>query len=388
MTGVPRLWYFAHVRSYFPSTYANNFQIMKMCAAFSRAGLPVTLAAPRIAQKKRLVQTPDAELWRFYHVDPIFDIAWFPLPYPSERGRKMAHALAASVYALTRGVRLAYTRSEPLVRCFAALRIPVVYEAHQYAADTTRVLVGAAASPSFLGVVCISEALARRLEQDGVPAAKLFVSRDAIDMERFEPRLSKAEARAACGLAPDRPLVCHAGHLFRGRGIETVIDAAAALEDVDFVFAGGYPEDVAYYQRTVDAKGLRNVRFLGFIPHALVPAHLFAADVLVMPYTTETSTHEFMSPMKMFEYMAADRPVVASRFPVLQEVLAEDEALYVPPGDAPALADGIRALLADQSRGRAMAARALAKSRALTWHARAEGILSFISERLAARGAR
>ena len=85
-----------------------------------------------------------------------------------------------------------------------------------------------------------------------------------------------------------------------------------------------------------------------------------------------------MSPLKLFEYMAAGKPILASDIPALREVLRDGEtALLLPPGDAQAWAAAARRLLADPPAATALGARAQADFLATyTWEARATGILA------------
>jgi glycosyltransferase involved in cell wall biosynthesis len=80
--------------------------------------------------------------------------------------------------------------------------------------------------------------------------------------------------------------------------------------------------------------------------------------------------------MKAFEYMAAARPIVATRFPALSEVLVDDRnAILVEPDSAPALREGILAALADPARAARLAAAARREVEERTWVKRTERIL-------------
>src|SRR3972149_11521212 len=107
-----RLWYFAEANSYFPSTFANNMQVMKMCAAFAAIGSKVTLVVPRRLATSRAIKQLKLSLWDYYAVPSNFEIAWLPFPYPFSALQRSLHALAVAVYAITHRIRSAYTRSE------------------------------------------------------------------------------------------------------------------------------------------------------------------------------------------------------------------------------------------------------------------------------------
>jgi glycosyltransferase involved in cell wall biosynthesis len=90
-------------------------------------------------------------------------------------------------------------------------------------------------------------------------------------------------------------------------------------------------------------------RFTGFVSHADVVRYVNAADVAVVP-VPKMEREMWLSPMKLFEYMAAGKAVVASAMGQIVDVVRDGEnGLLVPPGDETALAEAVGRLLADES---------------------------------------
>jgi len=115
------------------------------------------------------------------------------------------------------------------------------------------------------------------------------------------------------------------------------------------------------------------VTFTGLVEPPQVRAWLARANVLVLPNPASAISSRFTSPLKLFEYMAAQRPIVASDLPALREVLSPDEnAVLVTPGSAPALAAGIRRVLDDPALATRVASRALATVADFSWDRRAD----------------
>jgi len=373
--------YLAHTR--LPSPEANSVQILQMAAALGRQGHEVRIVAPWHAERARGAAGLCGVRQRFGVTGP-FRLSYLPFVAVGSRLRGSYLVLAA----LAAGVRrpdLAYTRSLRIAALTARLGLRTVLELHMPpGSERERAVVGGLIGNDRVRWVFISDRLRQMYRRDWpVPEKRTLVAHDAVDLGRFATATSPGEARARLGLP--EPLVVYAGHLYAGRGGEIVVEAAAALPQVSFLFVGGNPGDVARVAGW--AKDLPNVRFLGHRPAADVPAYLHAADVLVIPHTSRslasdgrTAIGEYASPMKLFEYMAARRPIVATRLPSVSEILRHDEnALLIPPDDARALGEAIAALLADPARAARLAARAAEDVSLHTWDRRAARVLEGLS---------
>src|SRR5205807_10101774 len=121
----------------------------------------------------------------------------------------------------------------------------------------------------------------------------------------------------------------------------------------------------------------------GLVPHAQMPDYLAACDVLVSPHGRQVDGGEFFgSPTKLYEYMAAGRPIVASAVGQIAEALCDGQtALLVPPDDPEALAAAILRLVdAACLRARIGAAARQQAERAHTWRGNAERLLAALRE--------
>jgi glycosyltransferase involved in cell wall biosynthesis len=375
----PKILYIS--RSRIPSDQANCVQVLKMCAGFA-AHAEVELAAPYFREDARLRDTLQE---RFALARP-FTVRWLPYPHFRKRFAVRGFALAATVYAKVRGFRLAYTRDPWVAYWLARSGIHTGFESHDLKEDRRypiwQMLVSdRSLSPDLRGVFCIT----RRLLEDSIAAGArddiLHVAPDGVDLQRFQNPMSQAEARNALGLPEQGPWIVHAGHIYEGRGGEELIQALAKIPGTRLLFAGGKPADVARVRAIAAQQGLTDrVRFEGMVPNARIPLYLWAADVLVMPYTTRTPIMASISPMKMFEYMAAERPIVSTDFPTLREVLHDGEnAVLVAPDSPATLAAGIRRLLDDPGLGARIARQARQDVEQYTWERRAEKIMGILT---------
>jgi glycosyltransferase involved in cell wall biosynthesis len=209
----------------------------------------------------------------------------------------------------------------------------------------------------------------------------VILAPNGVEAERFADLPAPDEARRIVGL-DEAPTVLCAGHLYPGRGADLFLALARSLPEARFAWVGGAPADVDEWRARASALGLANAGFTGFVPNERLPLYLAAADVLLMPYGRNIAISSgggnsalISSPMKMFEYLAAGRPILASDLPVFREVLDERNAALCPPEDTSAWAQALRDLLANPKKRAALSLQAKADSARYTWVERARRAL-------------
>ena len=110
-----------------------------------------------------------------------------------------------------------------------------------------------------------------------------------------------------------------------------------------------------------------------------MPLYLKSADILLIPNIGVTDESiSYTSPLKMFEYMASSVPIIASDMPSIREVLNENNAFFVEPNNAKALANGIEKLLGDKNFSSRLVQKSLEDVKKYTWDEYAKKILNFI----------
>ncbi len=231
-------------------------------------------------------------------------------------------------------------------------------------------------------VVVVSQVLRDQLAAAGVKLDKVVVNPNGVDPEQFRPDLDGTDVRRRLGL--DASIVVgFSGTFGVWHGIPTLADVLARVAEarphVHWLLIGDGP-----LRRLVDdavaLHGLaERVSLPGLIPHPEMPAYLAACDILVSPHGRQADGGEFFgSPTKLFEYMAAGRPIVASAVGQIAEALVDEQsALLVPPDDADTLCAAILRLVDDAClRTRlAQAARQAAEAQH-TWRQNAERVLA------------
>jgi glycosyltransferase involved in cell wall biosynthesis len=237
-------------------------------------------------------------------------------------------------------------------------------------------------------LVVITRSLAASLERElGVSLSPPFtlVAADGVDLTRYANLPAAPEARLRLEMLQSRQTCFTAGytgHLYTGRGGELMVELAARHPDISFLLVGGEQPDIARLQAQADNRRLDNVILTGFIPNADLPLYQAASDVLLMPYQKHVAASSggdiaaYLSPMKLFEYLACGRTILSSDLPVLREVLNPDNAVLLDPEDIESWSTTLRLLQNDPQRREILGEHARRDASFYTWEARARAILA------------
>jgi glycosyltransferase involved in cell wall biosynthesis len=370
--------------------------MIQFCAALNRIGVETELVAIRIRTMPG--EANEADPLALYEVQERFPVRLVRVPVKqTSRGawvalnRLAAHTIEATKAALDNTaseqmhVFLARNYSTGLmllaIRRLAATRPLILFEVHAPPKNAFQRFILKRTDR----VVANSFALGTELlKRDDVVEERLLATHQGVDLDLIEQRrLSKAEARMRLGLPPDKKLVVYTGKIYVGyREVEHLLEAAKLLEDhpdILFVLVGGRNDHVSRFRERINTEQRTNVQFMGFVPPRAVHDYQFAADVLVLYYPSGIDLNRYRSPGKLFEYMAAGRPIVCVDLPVLREVLGTDPAAVMVPPDAPdRLAQEIANLIDDPERADRLSKTALRRVQAFTWTQRARTVAEFI----------
>lgn len=223
-----------------------------------------------------------------------------------------------------------------------------------------------------------SEEVAAQVVRLGADPDRVLVTPTGVDLDAFPIDLDGTRARARLGLG-DRFVVGWAGSFRRFHALELAVDAVAAVDGAVLVLVGDGPERPAVEARA-RAAGVEVVA-TGTVAHAELPEVLATFDVALVQSPSADAFH--YSPLKVAEYLAAGRAVVAPDVPQLADRLRDgEEVVLVPAGDAGALTEALRALRDDPERRAALgrAARAAAE-RDWSWDRQVERIVARIGGR-------
>ena len=383
-----RIAYCTNVR--LPSERAHGHQIAKVTQALHDLGHEVEIFAP---YRENTIQQSFSSYYnlaspvQLSHLGKIDGIAaWWA---PGVIGLRFTTFLFGRILRkiLRERVKefdLIYTRTPELLPFISCSTIPVILELHRIPRFGRRRFLSLVRSCRL--IVTMTSPMRQALIDLGISNIPIITEGDAVDLHDFEGVPDRHATREFLQIPAEVPLIVYTGQLESmglSKGIPELLSALMILakRGLEFcaVIAGG-PENVAKrYRDTLPAVLKNSVRFLGHVPHLKIPMILAAADVLVYP--APKSSHPFFlrdtSPLKLFEYMAAGRPIVTADLPPIHDVLDEKMARFCRPGDPQDLAEAIRLTLEESSESQKRAHLARVHVEQFTWEKRMQRIIAY-----------
>ncbi len=356
---------------------AHGIQMMKMCEAMLATGHDVQLITPwcECEHGESGERTPGDRRSRACRF-PVVELG------QSRLLSRTCFQGRAILRSCRRVADVIYTRDVSTAALTSLLSLPTYLEMHQLPGGR----IGpwyfrtALRGPGFKRLIVITQGLLDLLRQVHpwwMRHKETVVAPDGVDLQRYGSLPSVSEAARELGAQDGRFRVGYTGSLYRGRGLELILQLAHALPDVEFWIVGGQAADVDAWREKARSAGVGNMTFWGHVSNDILPRYQAACHVLLMPFSRKVAvsgnrgdTSAVMSPMKMFEYMATGRLVISSDLPVLREVLGEHNAALCPPDDVAAWIDAVRRARRDDAWREAVGARARLDARKYSWERR------------------
>ena len=356
---------------------ASGVHMLKMCQAMANLGIEVECVLPGRVNKERL--------FSYYDIKIPFRITSIALS--GGLARRPLHGFLSALYACGKKENFDLMLTRDLIFAWFATKafgIPTVYDAHHppvnWAAE--RIISSFSRSKNLLGMSFNSRGLHDIYFCLGITGQNPIVAPNGFEQEAFDGDHDISSLRERLGLPLERKIVCYCGNTYRGRGLEILARAAAQMPEVEFLIVGGRERDNALWREMARQEGAANFRMEGFVRQQEVPSYLLASDVLVMPYSSKvtirdgTEAGKFTSPLKLFEYMAAGKPIVATGVPSVLEILSLGEnSIVTPPDDEGEFVRALGLVLADSELCARISESARSDAAEYTWEKRVEKII-------------
>ena len=366
-----------------PCTATDTEQVLNTLAALSRAGVDVTLVLPKDWFR---ADADSQALLEYYQVScPRLTVKRLRSLSPAPRWlMKPAHAVRAAIFGKFNAKRydVFYTRNAPALVMGLFMGLPMVYETYRPWPIQLRFLRGlfrwAMTHKRFIGGVFHSDFARQTYEDLGVSPQRLKVVHNGFDPARFSLDPGTEEARVRSEVDAEGLVFAYTGRVNMKKGLGIVLDLAERHPDVTFLIVGSEGEGEVESR----AARIENVIVKPWATYRELPHYLFAADVLMIPPSQGPLARvgNTVLPMKLFQYLAAGRPIFAPRAPDTAELLSDDHnALLVTPDDLESASQGIERLKGDAALRAQLGSGARATSESLSWDSRAQKIIAFLT---------
>jgi glycosyltransferase involved in cell wall biosynthesis len=202
-------------------------------------------------------------------------------------------------------------------------------------------------------IICVSRQLKSHLVNKWqIQSQKIFVFSNCVNVEQFRPNTDvRRHVRESLGIK-NEPLILFVGNFYEWHDVATLLDAFLKVineySEAQLILVGDGSLRQAMEKRSIDLNLSHAVHFTGRIPYGDVPGYMASADIAIVPYP-KMDQKNWLSPLKLFEYMASARPIVASAVGQVVDIIQhEKNGLLVPPDDASQMADAIMRLITDK----------------------------------------
>lgn len=350
-----------------PSALANSVHVMKMCNSFASKGLSVNLVC-----KQSENWNGETDALESYDCKNHFTISAFP-----NRKKGLLGSLSYILFATKQVFRthgVVYSRYFYPLLPLLFLHKPFVLEFHADINSLTR----------FIVKILIRRKECKQLVFISQSLQELFVN-------KYHADLSKCIVLAdACDVSDaiecnTKKSVGYVGHLYKGRGIELLIEVAKRLPEYKFHLIGGKEPELSYY-RSISPD---NMIYYGSVKHSELANYYSKFGIALAPYQKKVysadaeksaETSKYCSPMKLFEYMAYKKAIICSDLPVFHEVGENgQELIYQECNDVDGWVDSIIQLTNNDQLQRTIVENAYSKFLAnYTWGSRVDKIIKFI----------
>ena len=377
-----KLIYITNIR--LPSEKANSYQSMQMCSSFSKYFDEVELWTGKARNTKELGEIKD--VFGYYNIRKTFFIRKFfqfdsiilrnlnEFVWANLRGfifsvnaclHLIRYRKSQEVYIYTRVWYLLYVFL--LFKKIGLVDNEIFYESHKFSKFLLKPL------SRIDGLIVINNYLYSLYKDNGL--RELFVAHDGVNIDEYKiiSDYQFQPEKKECN-------VVYTGSLFFWKGVNILVDSLKYLpNNVKLIFVGGSDQYLVDFKKYVeDSKQKNRVTIVSHIPRKDLLQYLEIADVLVLPNSGKDKMSLYTSPIKMFEYMASKRPIVASDLTSIKEILSDqDNAILFNPDDPEELANKILNVFTNDCSK--LVRRALSDVESYNWDTRAKNITGFIT---------
>lgn len=377
-----RICYITHTR--FPTEKAHGHQVAQVCRALAELSHDVTLAIPT-------VWTPIKDAFEHYGIPRTFNIKRLKT-FDALHSRFIPNPLAFAVsmrsyrkalhqFLKGESFDLLYCRSQVVLEPLLASNIPVILELHTLPRRGRRSFVKNCNQCQ--RIVCLTTPMKSELVSWGVQSERVIVEGDAVSLDRFSSLPDKEGARSELKIRDLKKFTVGYAGSFKmmglDKGVGLIPDAVQSLRgqsmEIAMIIVGGEFEEKE--KEDIRKECVNPGTDLGYFDSEKMKLFFASCDLFIYP-APKTNHPYFIrdtSPLKIFEYMAAGKPIITADLPPIRDILDESTATFFKPGDSDDLARAIKEVFDNTEEAHKKAVRARKKVEEHTWERRMERIL-------------
>jgi len=378
-----------------PGHCPESMQILQTVDALAQLGAKVTVVTPHV----RSGVTPSDILGRpvtsgvfFENLKDLRDYWWNPSrsgSYFYKKAQKYVEAAPSVDMLLVRNLKLAEkilsSQNHP----------PLVFETHEVFSRTfaenhkdrswitQRKLAALQQRERGVyeqcdGIACLTQWLADDLRDEFSLSKRMAIVPDGVDIDAAEKARKPMEGECV----NKRAQLLYLGSLHPWKGIERLLSAMPEIKDAHLLIAGGPGKRISELRAQAMEYGISDrIEFAGEIPPAKRFEIINSASICMLPLTDTMIGSRYTSPLKLFEYMAMGKPIVAADVPAIRSVITSGvDGLLVPVDDQQSLAEAVNLLLNNPEQGKSIGDAARKTVLNFTWTSRAQTLLNFFQE--------
>ncbi|MCH8535987.1 MAG: glycosyltransferase [Flavobacteriaceae bacterium] len=364
-------------------------QVFSMCNAFSKIGYDVKLFMEGGQEAKLLLKEFKTTA---FSEDIFFEVHFWKKYHSNRFINRFGVANKVKQILEDQNPDVVFTREPAFIKPSVKFGCKTIFESHNSKQHNRfylihyflqRIILKYSYDKNFICLLSISDSLNSYWKDCGADTTKLFSWHDGFDLSLFKQYKEKDEARKILQLPNNKKIVTYTGGLYPDRCIENIIYLAKEYPEVNFIVIGGPQKGKYTYQEMAKRMNVLNISFIGYIDHIEIPIYLYASDVLLALWSRKVPTINYCSPLKIFEYMASGRVVLAHSFPTIQEVMTDGiNAVLCKPDNLDILVEKLKkALDYSNSNSIGIKARNVAFNR-YSWDNRVNEINKFVCKKI------
>jgi len=365
-----------------PSEKANSYQSMQMCYSFSKVFDEVELWTGRARNIEEFNNIKN--VFDYYNIKATFSIKRF-FQFDSVVLGHLNEFIWANlrgvVYSINACLHLIKYKNYPevivytrvwhvlfvymLFKKIGLVNNQIFYESHKFSKPIVKIL------SKIDGLIVINQYLNTLYKEYDIK--QVFTAHDGVNIEEYAD-ISKYK------FTPNKKeyIILYTGSLFSWKGVNTLVDCIKYLpKNFNLVCVGGSGKYLSDFKSYVDKTSESNrIKVIAHVSKKALLEYTESADVLVLPNSAKDKMSLYTSPIKLFEYMASNRPIVASNLSSITEILSNKNSFLFEPDNAKDLAENIqKAISLDCSK---FVSQACKDVESCTWEKRAYNIKGFI----------